>query len=804
MAAVRSKARVDVGSGPWILEERSQIAQFEAQEFEDFTFAARNEIEWLNEHMADIFSENGLNVTEVFKTPGKLRGKTPRTVRKVPGLDSRVPLSNVFSTTSALDRNLAQATKLHGGTLSTDNAIIKTTGQLQTKGRNANADSGYHGLTEDEMDVDQGSLETMPDSMKPHSATQNEVSSPVNVQKLNEQDSDGQRTSEGSFKTAREEATMKLKSVARDSNVDMVSTDQAGKSAVIEESPRDSFVQPKSSESEEIEQEGRGSLLNDNADLEGAQSPSEQSSPAKPLVRKSSLTFASLPAREPLANKKSIGARSSYFNRYTGGKSLGASRPLDATDDGDAEDQMDLDDERPGLAREESDGDGKTARLHNKSSTQRLHERINALGKSQPSRPSKSIPAVIAAAELSYPKLPPRREASTLEHANDIGTKPKTMHNVEEDEDDWIKPSATQQKESKRPFMTKSHTMDVMEQIHGKESVAGQEMGIQIQDQNDLQEEPPFRQSDAPDKSRPGLSHTKSSSVSVLESPSGPPLFRQAELKKAFSVSNPVQAVATGSDKNTKQTSTPAGSPSKIGNDGPLSASKSKLQSIMKSARGLFTSSAGVSAQAKMETCSPSTLRTHDQDQVSLTDAARSGDNARKAVSPQKQPRNTDYHRTGSSTEKEERMREQEAMVRQESQLISSAREQNSRTSSHESEQIRRLPNRTAQEIKRNAISQKPTRQSPRRHQLPESQQEESLTEDLKPHDALQSSNQNQSSQLQKPKDMRRPMKPAKEAASKPKPQPVSIRVGTLSQRIPLTNTALSSSFQESISHSQP
>ena len=66
MAAVRSKARVDVGSGPWILEERSQIAQFEAQEFEDFTFAARNEIEWLNEHMADIFSENGLYVSEPF------------------------------------------------------------------------------------------------------------------------------------------------------------------------------------------------------------------------------------------------------------------------------------------------------------------------------------------------------------------------------------------------------------------------------------------------------------------------------------------------------------------------------------------------------------------------------------------------------------------------------------------------------------------------------------------------------------------------------------------------------------------
>jgi hypothetical protein len=32
--------------------------QIAAAEAEEFTFSARNEIEWLNEHMAEIFSKN--------------------------------------------------------------------------------------------------------------------------------------------------------------------------------------------------------------------------------------------------------------------------------------------------------------------------------------------------------------------------------------------------------------------------------------------------------------------------------------------------------------------------------------------------------------------------------------------------------------------------------------------------------------------------------------------------------------------------------------------------------------------------
>jgi len=60
MAAVRSKAQSPVGSAQWITDENEQISLFGIQEAEDFAFSARNEVEWLNEHMAEIFSKNQL------------------------------------------------------------------------------------------------------------------------------------------------------------------------------------------------------------------------------------------------------------------------------------------------------------------------------------------------------------------------------------------------------------------------------------------------------------------------------------------------------------------------------------------------------------------------------------------------------------------------------------------------------------------------------------------------------------------------------------------------------------------------
>lgn len=98
---------LNIGSSKWIAQERENGVGIVAAETEEFSFSARNEFDWLNEHMAEIFSENQVyvntiqrancanksfysNVTEVFKTPGKLRGKTPRTARKINPSEVRV------------------------------------------------------------------------------------------------------------------------------------------------------------------------------------------------------------------------------------------------------------------------------------------------------------------------------------------------------------------------------------------------------------------------------------------------------------------------------------------------------------------------------------------------------------------------------------------------------------------------------------------------------------------------------------------------------------------------------------------
>ena len=58
MAAIRGRAQPAIGSAQWIQDENAQVSQFCAQEAEDFAFSARNEVEWLNEHMAEIFSKD--------------------------------------------------------------------------------------------------------------------------------------------------------------------------------------------------------------------------------------------------------------------------------------------------------------------------------------------------------------------------------------------------------------------------------------------------------------------------------------------------------------------------------------------------------------------------------------------------------------------------------------------------------------------------------------------------------------------------------------------------------------------------
>lgn len=62
MSTSRNTARLQVASAPWVADERGSASQLVEAEVEEFTFSGRNELEWLNEHMREIFDENQLYV----------------------------------------------------------------------------------------------------------------------------------------------------------------------------------------------------------------------------------------------------------------------------------------------------------------------------------------------------------------------------------------------------------------------------------------------------------------------------------------------------------------------------------------------------------------------------------------------------------------------------------------------------------------------------------------------------------------------------------------------------------------------
>lgn len=55
-----SKTQQPVGSTGWIAAEKENIQQLVDQELEEIAYPAQHEMEWLNEHMTEIFSKNQL------------------------------------------------------------------------------------------------------------------------------------------------------------------------------------------------------------------------------------------------------------------------------------------------------------------------------------------------------------------------------------------------------------------------------------------------------------------------------------------------------------------------------------------------------------------------------------------------------------------------------------------------------------------------------------------------------------------------------------------------------------------------
>ena len=548
---------------------------------------------------------------------------------------------------------------------------------------------------------------------------------------------------EGSFHSAKEEQTAKITMPTQEAEepVDEVMDDAVPEVNVPENRKEEQHI--------------------DEHEFDTIGTPSDASTPDRPVLRKkSSLTFAALPAREPL--KTSIGARvsrtshldqsrpgparSSYMGRSTGGHQIRRSEA--AEEDEDEENESEDGSHIEILGRDESDSDTRATKLHNKSSTQRLHDKISMLGKAPPPRPSKSIPS---AAALAAENLRKSEAASRVERDG--------QH---DDDDSWIKPLKSPESD-RRPQMTKSYTTDIMEGIAGSdadESENEQEFDVRAPELIAYEERlrtPQARISPSPAKAYAGF-HQKSASTATLVSP-----------EKA-AMQEPPSPARTISHPNPR--TTPKGSPNRM--MAPLSASKSKLQSIMKTAKGLFSSSASVSAAAKMETLSPKALQMAAKNMPGLYPNMQAMlENKPLPSSPPKEGR-----RTRSSTEKDKDTKQQakdsKAMQKMEEQLEKARQKEQQKASQHKINT--KLP-------------AEPTRASPRRQPVQQYDEEpNNEAGDMAPPPAPHHSK------------LSRPTKPSRDPVTKSRPQPVAIRVGTLSQRnLPVTTTSLANPNQESL-----
>ncbi|RDW65711.1 uncharacterized protein DSM5745_09450 [Aspergillus mulundensis] len=834
MAAPGARAQKPVGSAAWISTEKENCSQLVDQEMEEIEFPVRYEMEWLNEHMAEVFSNNQLNFADVFKTPGKLRGKTPRTLRKRDPTENRVPLSEIFSSvqknrvdptysaspavqrspTKAMTAPSAPTPPVASPAVPTPAAATPLaatptapTPSAQSKKKSPtpsqpeypdltqninsfsqyNTDSGYHGMAEEDDDDEVVLTQVAPESQ----STQSFDLEPIAVPEPRRSSID-RRTTDASFHSAREEVRHRGETVEpvnvvspsqtreeqtpvaeptkeAEPEADVVMEDEPAADHEVEAAPENTNAPAQNEESspakaaiaqpsspkepnlpekdekpkQDYEPEKDEMAIDD---LDDIGSPSEKDSPERPPIRKSSLSFASLPAREPLAPKPLGSSRlsrtshldsikptagSNYLGRQTGHRMTQTEK-------------MDVDEPKE-TANEESHADANASKLHNKSSTQRLHEKISMLGKMQPSRPTKSIPAVpgLSSAAVSYPELPAvqpeAKQASSSSKPRE--TTPPQSPNAE---DDWIKPMSS-------PFQTLLSARATASKPKSSDPAT-----------SDAAEEP------SPIKTRATQElakiHSRQTSE-IARGKSATPVFSPQRYGHTKSASVNIDA---------KMTTTPIGSPRQ---DGPLSASKSRLQSIMRSAKGLFTSAAGVSAAAQIEASSPDEPRT--QLQRANTDIARTSQRPLSVFSPPRQ----EGRRTRSSTEREEKRRQQELEERKrEEELAEKARQQEKLRISQQ--KATRERSRTESEVRAPNIPSSPLRVP----QHKTSREHEPAIEA-----APKAAPQPSGPQAAKPND-RRPTKTTRESQQRPRPQPVSIRVGSaLSRHMPLASSMASS-----------
>ncbi|CRK42443.1 hypothetical protein BN1723_000847, partial [Verticillium longisporum] len=295
--------------------------------------------------------------------------------------------------------------------------------------------------------------------------------------------------------------------------------------------------------------------------------------------------------------------------------------------------------------------------------------------------------AAVASAPEVKEKTPEKSPAKTPSRSSPkkqaAPPTPGAFPDDDEEEEEWIAPPAVPEKDhiesSPRPALPKSYTADIMEGIHGMDSVSGAEFVLPKQRQAGSRSTSPQRGPVVPERTTSTLGHTKSASVSVLPElgmASGPAGVNSP--LKAISVSNP----ALTSVSETGRPQTPK-SPSRSFRDSPLKQVKNKLSSIIKSSRGLLASSAAISAEGK-SLLSPSSTRLGfhaDPSASSLATLATAADslypdlsqratNDAPVVSSSGSPTRPVAKRTRSSTEREKEEKRKEKETQKEARLM--------------------------------------------------------------------------------------------------------------------------------------
>lgn len=619
--------------------------------------------------------------------------------------------------------------------------------------------------------------------------------------------------------------------------------------------------------SEAITSEPNNEMDDDNDDTaDVTRSPSEGSSPIRPLVRKSSLNFASLPAREPLTSNKSLGGRmsrvshldqtrTSFYPRLTGGKSLGVRQ--DAMED---EDAMDIDEDDTHDKEKES-----AFANHSKTYTQRLQDQISMLGKSQAGAPrSKSIPAIPGAqqpATNTQSEVPqqPQTILGTQAESPRLPLSARTPGAFpSEDEEDWIAPPTAKQMppQSPRPQIEKSFSADIMEGVFGKGTVSSVDFDMSNEPSHGVKQDhligSPIRNFQGAQETAtlPGSSKTAST-----------PEFSRFRTTEKTLEANPINTII--STKHSVELSVDAslaeapGSPTKTIRDSPVKSNalkqvKDKFSSILKGSKGLLASGAALSAEGKASLVDlPSTVipQKEDNDYCSAEPAAMEKESEpsypdlSKHLSSETQPTSsssikTNSKRTRASIEREKREQKQKDKEEKEAQhradqmdKLEKARERERERARHfnkEQEKVAAERQIAAQkELERTATRtpapkdlSKQIKTSPRKAMAQTKVESTTAVEepgleraepDLDMIDiptskaAPPSIPRPTAIQSLKTREIKRPIKPIKDTSIKTKQAPTLIRVNTFSQNSGFhpSNSVLATTLQDTLGGSQ-